>query len=289
MAAESQGPTPSEYIVHHLGHLQFNFRGENITQENLVNFGVFNADSLFFAVFLGVATVLFLWGGARRATSGVPGRWQGFVELLVEMVETQAKHVIRSEASRRVVAPLALMVFIWIILMNIMDIVPLDLLPVAWAAIGPAIGLKDYLHAVPTADISITLGMSTFVLLTCFYYSIKIKGLGGWGHELISAPYGAHPLLWPFNLMMQVIEYVAKTVSHGMRLFGNLFAAELVFTLIALMGGFFAISLLGFGLAAGHILTGTLWTLFHILVIPMQAYIFMMLTLIYIGQAHDAH
>jgi len=289
MAVESQGPTPSEYIVHHLGHLQLNFQGENVTQEGLVDFGVFNIDSLFFAVVLGIATVLFLWGGARRATSGVPGRWQAFVELLVEMVETQAKQVIRNEASRRFVAPLALMVFVWIFLMNVMDIVPLDLLPVAWAAIGPALGLKDYLHAVPTADISITLGLSTFVLLTCVYYNIKIKGLGGWGHELISAPYGAHPLLWPFNLLMQIIEYVAKTVSHGMRLFGNLFAAELVFTLIALMGGFFALSVLGFGLAIGHVFTGTLWTLFHILVIPMQAYIFMMLTLIYVGQAHDAH
>lgn len=289
MAAEAQGPTPSEYIVHHLGHLQFNFQGENVKQTAIVDFSLFNLDSLVFSTALGILAVLFLWGGARRATSGVPGRYQAFVELLVEMVDNQAKQVIRSEVSRRFVAPLAVMVFIWIFLMNFMDVVPVDTLPVAWAAVGPALGLKDYLNAVPTADLATTLGLSTFVLLMCLYYSIKIKGLAGWGHELISAPFGAHPLLWPFNFAMQVIEYIAKTVSHGMRLFGNLFAGELVFTLIALMGGFFAVSVLGFGLAIGHVIAGTIWTLFHILVIVLQAYIFMTLTLIYVGQAHDTH
>jgi len=289
MAAEAQGPTPKEYILHHLGHLQFNFQGENVKQTAIVDFSLFNLDSLVFSTALGILAVLFLWGGARRATAGVPGRYQAFVEMLVEMVDNQAKQVIRSEVSRRFVAPLAVMVFVWIFLMNFMDVVPVDTLPVAWAAVSPALGLKDYLNAVPTADLATTLGLSTFVLLMCLYYSIKIKGLAGWGHELISAPFGAHPLLWPFNFMMQVIEYIAKTVSHGMRLFGNLFAGELVFTLIALMGGFFAVSVLGFGLAIGHVIAGTLWTLFHILVIVLQAYIFMILTLIYVGQAHDAH
>ena len=289
MAAEAQGPTPKEYILHHLGHLQFNFQGENVKQTAIVDFSLFNLDSLVFSTALGILAVLFLWGGARRATAGVPGRYQAFVEMLVEMVDNQAKQVIRSEVSRRFVAPLAVMVFVWIFLMNFMDVVPVDTLPVAWAAVSPALGLKDYLNAVPTADLATTLGLSTFVLLMCLYYSIKIKGLAGWGHELISAPFGAHPLLWPFNFAMQVIEYIAKTVSHGMRLFGNLFAGELVFTLIALMGGFFAVSVLGFGLAIGHVIAGTLWTLFHILVIVLQAYIFMTLTLIYVGQAHDAH
>ena len=289
MAAEAQGPTPKEYILHHLGHLQFNFQGENVKQTAIVDFSLFNLDSLVFSTALGILAVLFLWGGARRATAGVPGRYQAFVEMLVEMVDNQAKQVIRSEVSRRFVAPLAVMVFVWIFLMNFMDVVPVDTLPVAWAAVSPALGLKDYLNAVPTADLATTLGLSTFVLLMCLYYSIKIKGLAGWGHELISAPFGAHPLLWPFNFAMQVIEYIAKTVSHGMRLFGNLFAGELVFTLIALMGGFFAVSVLGFGLAIGHVIAGTIWTLFHILVIVLQAYIFMTLTLIYVGQAHDTH
>jgi len=123
----------------------------------------------------------------------------------------------------------------------------------------------------------------------CVFYNIKIKGIGGWTHELFSAPFGDHWALWPFNFAMQMIEFLAKTVSHGMRLFGNMFAGELVFMLIALMGGGWALTASGIGLAIGHIVAGTVWTLFHILVIVLQAFIFMMLTLIYIGQAHDAH
>jgi F-type H+-transporting ATPase subunit a len=142
---------------------------------------------------------------------------------------------------------------------------------------------------VPTADLSTTLGRSTSVLFLCFLYSIKIKGLGGWGHELITAPFGAHPVLWPINLLMQAIEYLAKTVSHGMRLFGNMYAGELVFMLIALMGGAMAFSFSGMALTVGHVVAGFIWAVFHILVITLQAFIFMMLTLIYLGQAHEAH
>ena len=145
------------------------------------------------------------------------------------------------------------------------------------------------MRSVPTADLSVTMGLSLGVLITCLVYNVKIKGLGGWIHELFTAPFGAHPLLWPFNFAMQLIEFIAKTVSHGMRLFGNMFAGELVFMLIALMGGYFAMTATGIGLGIGHVIAGTIWTLFHILVIVLQAFIFMMLTLIYIGQAHDAH
>jgi F-type H+-transporting ATPase subunit a len=173
--------------------------------------------------------------------------------------------------------------------MNFMDMVPVDFIPQIWHHVGPQLGFKDYIRVVATADLSTTLGMSTFVLLLCIYYNIKIKGLGGWGHELISAPFGAHWALAPFNLLMQIIEFIAKTVSHGMRLFGNLFAGELVFMLIALMGGAWALNATGIGLAVGHVIAGVIWTLFHILVIVLQAFIFMMLTLIYVGQAHDAH
>jgi F-type H+-transporting ATPase subunit a len=180
-------------------------------------------------------------------------------------------------------------VFVWIFLMNFMDMVPVDLLPQIWTVAGPAMGFKDYLRVVATADLSTTLSISTMVLLLCIYYSIKIKGLGGWGHELITAPFGNHPLLWPFNFLMQMIEFAAKTISHGMRLFGNMFAGELVFMLIALMGGAWALSATGVGLAVGHVIGGIVWTLFHILIIVLQAFIFMMLTLIYIGQAHDKH
>ncbi len=289
MAAEEQGPSASEYIVHHLQHLQKDFEFQSVKQTNIVDFSVFNLDSVVFSSVLGLLALLLLWTGARRATSGVPGRWQAAVEMLVELVDNQAKSVIKNAQSRRFVGPLALIVFVWIFLMNFMDMIPVDFFPQIWATVGPALGFKDYLRILPTADLSTTLGMSTLVLLLCIFYNIKIKGLGGWGHELISAPFGNHPVLWPFNFLMQMIEFVAKTVSHGMRLFGNMFAGELVFMLIALMGGAWALSATGVSMALGHVIAGTIWTLFHIMVIVLQAFIFMMLTLIYIGQAHDAH
>jgi F-type H+-transporting ATPase subunit a len=289
MASEAQGPTAGEYIVHHLQHLQKNFQFESVKQTQIVDFSVFNLDSVFWSVVLGVLGCFLLWKAARKATSGVPGRFQAAVEILSEMVESQAKGVIHNEKSRKLVSPLALTVFVWIFLMNAMDMLPVDAIPLLWHSVGPAMGFKDYQRVVPTADLSTTLGLSCSVLVMCIFYNIKIKGLGGWGHELISAPFGAHPLLWPFNFLMQMIEFVAKTVSHGMRLFGNMFAGELVFMLIALMGGAFTLSATGVGLAIGHLVAGTVWTLFHILVITLQAFIFMMLTLIYIGQAHDAH
>jgi len=289
MAAEGKAPTASEYIVHHLQHLQMDFSFQGVKQKGIVDFGVFNLDSIVFSSLMGVLALFLLWTGARRATSGVPGRWQAAVEMLVELVDNQAKGVIHNAQSRRFVGPLALIVFVWIFLMNFMDMLPVDLLPQIWHAAGPAVGFKDYLRVVATADLSTTLSMSTLVLLLCLYYNVKIKGVGGWAHELVSAPFGSHPVLWPFNLLMQVIEFVAKTVSHGMRLFGNMFAGELVFMLIALMGGAWAMDTTGIGLGIGHVIAGTVWTLFHILIIVLQAFIFMMLTLIYIGQAHDAH
>jgi F-type H+-transporting ATPase subunit a len=287
--AAAQAPSASEYIVHHLQHLQKDFAFQSVKQTSIVDFSVFNLDSIVFSSVLGMLALFLLWTGARRATSGVPSRWQAAVEMLVEVVDNQAKAVIHNAQSRRFVGPLALIVFVWIFLMNFMDMIPVDFIPQIWATVGPALGFKDYMRILPTADLSTTLGLSTLVLLLCLYYNIKIKGLGGWGHELISAPFGNHPVLWPFNFFMQMIEFVAKTVSHGMRLFGNMFAGELVFMLIALMGGAWALNATGMLMGLGHVIAGTVWTLFHILVIVLQAFIFMMLTLIYIGQAHDAH
>jgi F-type H+-transporting ATPase subunit a len=176
--------------------------------------------------------------------------------------------------------------------MNAMDLLPVDLLPKIWAAIYGAAGHDPhhaYMRVVPTADLSTTLGLSTSVLLVCIAYNIKIKGAGGWVHELFTAPFGNHPVLWPVNFLMQMIEFAAKTVSHGMRLFGNMYAGELVFMLIALMGGAAAASLSGVLLPVGQILAGAVWAIFHILIITLQAFIFMMLALVYVGQAHDHH
>jgi F-type H+-transporting ATPase subunit a len=280
---EGHAPTAGEYIVHHLQHLQ------NHKQSAVVDFTVVNFDSVFFSTVLGVISCWLLWLAARKATSGVPGRFQAAVELLVEMVDTQAKGIVHSAQSRKLVSPLALTVFVWIFLMNAMDLLPVDLLPAIWHVVGPAMGLPDYMRVVPTADLSVTMGLSLAVLVLCLYYNVKIKGAGGWAHELFTAPFGDKWFLYPVNFLMQMIEFVAKTVSHGMRLFGNMYAGELIFMLIALMGGAFAFTGTGIALALGHILAGTVWAIFHILIITLQAFVFMMLTLVYIGQAHDSH
>jgi F-type H+-transporting ATPase subunit a len=280
------GPTAGEYIVHHLTHLQ------NKPMAGVIDFSVYNIDSIFWSVLLGVVASFFLWRAARGATAHAPGRFQAAVEILVEMVDSQAKGIIHSAESRKLVAPLALTVFVWIFLMNAMDLFPVDLFPKIWEIIYGANGgdaHHAYMRVVPSADLSTTLGLSTSVLLVCVFYNIKIKGIGGWVHELFCAPFGAHPLLWPVNFIMQMIEFAAKTVSHGMRLFGNMYAGELVFMLIALMGGAAAATLPGVLLPIGHIIAGSIWAIFHIMIITLQAFIFMMLTLVYVGQAHDAH
>jgi F-type H+-transporting ATPase subunit a len=286
MAAEGQALTAGEYIVHHLTFWQ------NHPPKAVVDFSVFNYDSMLYAVLLGGFACWLLWRAARKATSGVPGRFQAAVEILVEMVETQAKGIVHNAHSRKLVAPLALTVFVWIFLMNAMDLLPVDLLPLVWQWINGAAGHDPhhaYMRVVPTADLSVTMGLSLSVLVICLAYNIKIKGLGGWVHELFTAPFGSHWALWPFNFLMQVIEFIAKTVSHGMRLFGNMYAGELIFLLIALMGGAWSLSATGVGLAIGHIIAGTAWAIFHILIITLQAFVFMMLALVYLGQAHDAH
>ena len=278
-------PKAGEYVLHHLGNL--NSSGH--PQTTLVDFSIINYDTIFFSVLMGVFGLTFMWLIARRATAGVPGRAQAFLEMLIEMVAVQAKAIIHNEQSRKFVAPLALTVFVWVFLMNSMDFLPVDLLPTLWQKLSG--NPHAYLRVVPTADLNGTLGMSVGVLLLCFWYSIKIKGLGGWLHELISAPFGNHPLLYIPNFLMQIVEFTAKTVSHGMRLWGNLYAGELLFLLIALMGmAFPSMTLFGGSMLwLGHLVTGTLWSLFHIFIVVLQAFIFMMMTLVYIGQAHESH
>jgi F-type H+-transporting ATPase subunit a len=285
MSAE-QGPTSGEYIVHHLTHWQ------NKAQTEVVDFSVFNIDTIIYSVVLGLIGCFLLWKAASKATSGVPGRFQAAVEILVETVDAQAKGIVHNATSRKMVAPLALTVFVWIFLMNAMDMLPVDLIPWIWEHIVGANGgdaHHAFMRSVPTADLSMTMALSLGVLIVCLIYNVKIKGAGGWIHELFSAPFGAHPLLWLPNFAMQIIEFIAKTVSHGMRLFGNMYAGELIFLLIALLGGGFTLSAGGLGLAALHIVAGTAWSIFHILIIVLQAFVFMMLTLVYIGQAHDSH
>ena len=283
--AAANAPTASEYVVHHL--TQLNTTGH--AQTSIVDFSVINLDTVVFSVLMGVIGLLVMWILARKMTSGVPGRAQAALEILVEMVANQAKGIIHSAQSRRFVAPLGLTVFVWIFLMNSMDFLPVDLLPTLWQIMTG--NPHAYLRVVPTADLNGTLGMSIGVLLLCFWYNIKIKGLGGWVHELFTAPFGNHPLLYIPNFLMQMIEFLAKTVSHGMRLFGNMYAGELLFLLIALMGAAYGSSsgLTGPVLWIGQVIAGSAWAIFHILIVLLQAFIFMMLALVYIGQAHESH
>ena len=289
-AAAHSGPTQGEYIVHHLTHL--NSTGE--AQKSIVDFSVLNLDSFLFSTVLGILAVVLLAFVAQRATAGVPGRLQSAIEVLVEMVADQAKGIIHDAKSRLFVAPLALTVFVWIFFLNAMDLLPLDLFPKIWSTYYEASGHDPhhaFLRIVPSADLNITLAMALGVLIVCLYYNVKIKGIGGWVHELFAAPFGSHPALAPINFLMQMIEFAAKTISHGMRLFGNMYAGELVFMLIALMGASWAgmHSLSGGLLFAGHVIAGSIWAIFHILIITLQAFIFMMLTLVYVGQAHESH
>jgi F-type H+-transporting ATPase subunit a len=271
--AAHHAPTASEYIRHHLAHLS------NTHQQGPVDFNVIHYDTLFWSIAMGVVGCLIMWMAARKATAGVPGRFQAAVEMLVEMVENQSKTIVHGD--RSFIAPAALTVFVWVALMNSLDFLPVDIFAAAfrWAGVEH---LFPYHRVVPTADLNGTIGISLGVLILMLYYGIKIKGLGGWLHELFAAPFGIY--MAPFNLLLNIIEYAAKMVSLGMRLFGNMFAGELLFLLIALLGS--TATVFGF---AGQVIAGSIWAIFHILIVFLQAFIFMMLTLVYLGQAHEGH
>jgi F-type H+-transporting ATPase subunit a len=277
MAAETHAPTASEYIVHHLTH--FNTSGE--PQKNIIDFSLINWDTVFWSSAMAALAAFLLYRAARLVHAGVPNRFVGAIESVVEYVHEQTRSIVRGDITY--IAPLALTVFIWIAFMNALDFVPVDLPDFLLRATGLNHAIH-YHRIVPTADLNGTLAMSLVILIASIYYGIKVKHFGGWIHELFSAPFGAHPLLAPFNLLLNLIEYAAKTISMAMRLFGNMFAGELVFLLIALLGA--TATTWGAGL---HFLTGLGWAIFHILIVVLQAFIFMMLTLVYIGQAHEGH
>jgi len=276
--------TLSEYISHHLHHLS------NHEPAGLFDFSVVHLDTVFFSLLMGAIALIFMRAAASGATKGVPGKFQCAIEMLVEFVNEQAKSLVHGKLDY--VAPLALTVFVWVVFMNAVDLLPVDWLP--W--VGEHVAGTEHLRPLVTADINGTLGMSVGVLLLVFYYNLKIKGVGGYIHQLLCAPFGmvkitGNPLTWlaalplaVVNVAMNLIEYISNTVSHGFRLYGNMYAGELIFFLIAGLGG--SMTALGIGM---HIFTGTIWAIFHILIVLLQAFIFMMLTLVYIGQAHEHH
>ncbi|PSB92467.1 F0F1 ATP synthase subunit A [Candidatus Pandoraea novymonadis] len=281
MSVEKIDPNPSEYISHHLANFA------NATQTRIVDFSIINWDTIFWSVMMGILGSFLLWLAARRVTSGVPGRFQAAVEMLVEMVEDQSKGIVHGD--RKFIAPLALIVFVWVSLMNSLDFLPVDLPSkiIEWVGLSSVI---THHRILPTADLNGTLGIALGVLILMIYYGLKIKGLHGFMYELFTAPFGNHFLLWIPNFALNIVELLAKTVSLGMRLFGNMYAGELLFLLIALLGGLWNFgpdaSVFGF---FGHVIAGTVWAIFHILIVFLQAFIMMMLTLVYIGQMHDHH
>ena len=261
--------TATEYINHHLTFLTKPV-GDS-------GFWSINVDTVVMAVMLGVVGFGFLWWVVRGATSGVPGKRQAFVELTFDFVDEQVKGIFHGD--RKFVAPLALTVFVWVVLMNAMDFIPADLIDKG--IVAPLGG-----HAwrpVPTADVNVTFALALSVFALMIFYSIKVKGLGGWIHELFCTPFGSNPLLWVFNLLFNLVEYLSKPLSHSLRLYGNMYAGEIIFLLLALWaatgvaGAFF-----------GGLLTVG-WAIFHILIVFLQAYIFMMLTIVYISMAHESH
>jgi F-type H+-transporting ATPase subunit a len=271
MAGEAPASS-TEYISHHLTH-------ETIGH----GFWSWNVDSIVTSILLGLVTIALFYSAARKATPAVPGRWQAFVELVVEFVDGQVKEVFHLD--RTFLAPLALTIFVWVFLMNAMDLLPVDLPPLIASSLG-----VPHWRAVPTADMNTTFAMSITVLVLVIFYSVKAKGTGGYLHELFTAPFGAHPLLWIPNFVLNVVELLAKPVSLAMRLFGNMYAGELVFMLIALLGASWAGLTIGSGVSMfGHILMGAGWALFHILIITIQAFIFMVLTIVYCAMATEHH
>lgn len=263
------------YIVHHLTHNTKQF-----------SFGQVHMDSWIVALVLGLLSCFWLWFYARKATAGVPSKGQAFVELLVEFVDSQVKDTFHGD--RRFIAPLALTIFVWVVFMNTMDLLPLDIPGAAVQAVaGKEVAHHTFLRWVPTADVNTTFALSFTVFFLIIFYSIKAKGGWGFTKELLTAPFHADNMilkivLVPFNLFLNLVEYLSKPVSLGMRLFGNMYAGELVFMLIA---GLFAS---WFTFLPG-VLFNSMWGIFHILIILLQAYIFMVLTVVYLAMAHEHH
>jgi F-type H+-transporting ATPase subunit a len=283
----------SEYVAHHLRHLASG------TQNGLFDGSIVHYDTIAFSLITVAIVLLGMRWVAVRATTGVPGRFQALIEWAFESVEEQAKSLV--SVDRGYAAPLALTIFFWVTVMNAIDLLPVDAIPRTAGALG-----FEHMRPLPTADINAPLGMALGVLVLSIYYAIKIKGLFGWLKELFVAPFGAPHLSWnPLswigavllglaNFGINIIEYVSKTFSMGMRLYGNMYAGELLFFLIALLGGAFALDsvrgiVMGSLLGLFHVLLGFVWTIFHILIVLLQAYIFMMLTLVYIGQGQASH
>ncbi|MCM2336352.1 MAG: F0F1 ATP synthase subunit A [Pseudomonas sp.] len=265
MAGE-QELTPTSYIQHHLQNLTTSV-GEG-------GFWTLHVDTLVTSVLMGLLIVVAFWTATRNATAGVPGKWQAFVEICLEFVDKQARDTYHG--SSKLVTPIAITLFFWILMMNLLKMIPADFIALPLEAIG-----VPYWKPVPTADVNATLGMSISVFFLMLFFALRAKGLGGFTKEFLTAPFGKWMV--PFNLILNIVEWLSKPISLAMRLFGNMFGGEIVFLLIWVLGG---AGIIG-ALAGGAFGLG--WMLFHLLVIPLQAFIFMMLSIVYLSLSEDAH
>jgi F-type H+-transporting ATPase subunit a len=270
MAAQHQGP--AEYIAHHLS-----FMRHPVGQGG--DFWTLNVDTLIVSAILGLVGLGFLAWVSRGATAGVPSKRQAAVEILFDFIDAQVVGIYHGDR-HRFVAPLALTVFIWVLLMNSMDFIPADI--VSWF-VGFFPHTEHGFRAVPTADTNMTFALALGVWVMMFGAAIIAKGPGGFIHELFCAPFGSNPLLWPLNFLFNVVEYVSKPLSHSLRLFGNMYAGEIIYLLLWLMAGvgiFGGVTAFVFGIG---------WSIFHLLIVALQAYIFMMLTVVYLQMANESH
>ena len=280
---------PADYIAHHLG-----FNTQNVADAG--GFWRINVDTLFTSVFLGMLVIGLIWWVARKAHAGVPSKAQAFVEIIFEFVDEQAKSMFHGDR-HAFIAPAALTVFLWVLAMNMTSFLPVDFVAKIVEFFG---GSHAHWRPVPTSDINTTFALALSVWILMIFFSIKVKGFGGLIHEIFYSPFGgpklfkpksalgfigliASPLLLLANFMFNMIEYISKPLSHSLRLFGNLYAGEVIFLLLGMLAG---TSVLGM---VGAALLGAAWSIFHLLVVPLQAFIFMMMTIVYLSMAHESH
>jgi len=285
MAAAENGPGATEYILHHQTFLS------NKAPQGIIDFSVINYDTVFFSVLLAVVFFGLFWSVARRATTGVPGKLQNFIEIIVQFVDTQVRDSFHG--SSRLIAPLALTIFCWVFLFNFMDLVPVDLLPAAARGAG-----FEHLKVVPSTDLNATFALSLTVFILIIFYSVKMKGLVGFVSELTLQPFRARnalvqALLVPVNFILESVTFLARPISLALRLYGNLYAGEMIFLLLAaltLSHGLRSLATVGGWLGIiGEFILGLAWTGFHVLIILIQAFIFMVLTIVYLSMAHEHH
>lgn len=289
--AEEHALTSTEYIKHHLTNWTYGKMpdgtwrvAENGTEAQQMGFNAIHLDSMLWSVTLGIIFCLIFWLAARRATVGEPGKFQSAIEMIIEFVDTSVRETFHGKS--RLIAPLALTIFVWILLMNTMDLIPVDFIPQLAAMVGASVFGMDphhvYFKVVPTTDPNITLGMSLSVFALIIFYSIREKGIGGFVGELALNPFNPkNPVLKvifiPINLILELVTFLARPISLALRLFGNMYAGELIFILIALLPFWIQWAL------------SVPWAIFHILVITLQAFIFMMLTIVYLSMASEKH